>query len=123
MGSNAGSTQQSNGYTARSLRLHLPTSSRASPGACLLVVAPSKQASFEPRNRQALLSDLLSAEIESSGCPQRPCSTRQHPGAERPDALYDAVIGNPPYGRILRPPAAIRQRPTGRFFAVISSPC
>ena len=50
-GSNAGLTQQSNGYTAMSLRLHLPTSSRASPGACLLVVAASKQASFKPRNR------------------------------------------------------------------------
>ena len=40
-----GLTQQSNGYTAMSLRLHLPTSSRASPGACLLVVAASKQVS------------------------------------------------------------------------------
>ena len=47
----AEAVQRPNGYTAMSLRLHLPTSWRASPGACLLVVAPSKQASFTPRNR------------------------------------------------------------------------
>jgi hypothetical protein len=47
----AEAVQRPNGYTAMSLRLHLPTSWRASPGACLLVVAPSKQASFKPRNR------------------------------------------------------------------------
>lgn len=29
---------------------------------------------------------------------------------ERPEALYDAVIGNPPYGRILRPSAAMLER-------------
>jgi transposase len=33
------------------LAIALATSWRASPGACLLVVAPSKQASFKPRNR------------------------------------------------------------------------
>jgi adenine-specific DNA-methyltransferase len=59
----------------------------------------------------ALLSDLLSAEIESSGVAlnglvQRADTLELGP----PDALYDAVIGNPPYGRILRPSAVMLKR-------------
>jgi adenine-specific DNA-methyltransferase len=60
---------------------------------------------------RALLRDLLRAEIESSGVVldglvQRANTLR----LERPDRLYDAVIGNPPYGRILRPTVAMLKR-------------
>ena len=56
---------------------------------------------------QALLADLLRDEIENSGIEvdglvQRADTLR----LKRPTELYDAVIGNPPYGRILRPRAA-----------------
>jgi adenine-specific DNA-methyltransferase len=59
----------------------------------------------------ALLADLLHGEIENSGIEldglvQRADTLR----LERPAELYDAVIGNPPYGRILRPRAALLQR-------------
>lgn len=59
----------------------------------------------------ALLADLLSGELESSGLEidglvQR-ADTLQ---LQRPDVLYDAVIGNPPYGRILQPTAATLKR-------------
>src|SRR6266568_789604 len=60
---------------------------------------------------QALLADLLSAEIESSGVALnglvQGANTLE---LDCPDALYDAVIGNPPYGRILRPTAAVLKR-------------
>jgi adenine-specific DNA-methyltransferase len=59
----------------------------------------------------ALLVDLLRDEIKNSGVEldgliQRADTLR----LERPAELYDAVIGNPPYGRILRPRAALLQR-------------
>lgn len=59
----------------------------------------------------ALLADLLHGEIESSGIEldglvQR-ADTLQ---LKRPAELYDAVIGNPPYGRILRPRPALLKR-------------
>lgn len=60
---------------------------------------------------QALLKDLLRGEIESSGVELRELVERGDTlelGA--PDPLYDAVIGNPPYGRILRPNAALLKR-------------
>jgi adenine-specific DNA-methyltransferase len=60
---------------------------------------------------RALLRDLLSAEIESSGVPLNGLVQRANTlELEPPDALYDAVIGNPPYGRILRPSAAMLKR-------------
>jgi adenine-specific DNA-methyltransferase len=60
---------------------------------------------------QALLADLLRDEIENSGIEvdglvQRADTLR----LKRPTELYDAVIGNPPYGRILRPRVALLQR-------------
>jgi adenine-specific DNA-methyltransferase len=60
---------------------------------------------------QALLEHLLSGEIDSSGVKfgslvQR-ADTLQ---LERPEELYDAVIGNPPYGRILRPTSSTLKR-------------
>ncbi|HVA11902.1 MAG TPA: N-6 DNA methylase [Stellaceae bacterium] len=59
----------------------------------------------------ALLNDLLDDEIENSGLlldrlVQRADTLR----LEKPGELYDAVIGNPPYGRILRPSAALLKR-------------
>jgi adenine-specific DNA-methyltransferase len=60
---------------------------------------------------QALLTDLLRTEIESSGVELDGLVQRANTlELERPDTLYDAVIGNPPYGRILRPTAAILKR-------------
>jgi adenine-specific DNA-methyltransferase len=60
---------------------------------------------------QALLSDLLSAEIESSGIALNGLVQRANTlELPRPDELYDAVIGNPPYGRILRPTAYTLKR-------------
>jgi adenine-specific DNA-methyltransferase len=60
---------------------------------------------------QALLVDLLRGEIESSGVKLNGLVQRADTlKLERPEALYDAVIGNPPYGRILRPTAAVLKR-------------
>jgi adenine-specific DNA-methyltransferase len=60
---------------------------------------------------RALLADLLSAEIESAGVKLNGLVQRANTlELPRPDVLYDAVIGNPPYGRILRPTAAMMKR-------------
>jgi adenine-specific DNA-methyltransferase len=60
---------------------------------------------------RALLADLLRAEIENSGVALNGLVQRANTlQLERPNTLYDAVIGNPPYGRILRPPAAMLKR-------------
>jgi adenine-specific DNA-methyltransferase len=60
---------------------------------------------------QVLLTDLLQAEIESSGIRLPELVQRANTlELKRPDTLYDAVIGNPPYGRILQPSAALRKR-------------
>ena len=59
----------------------------------------------------ALLKNLLDAEIESSGIELDQLIERANTlELDRPDQLYDAVIGNPPYGRILRPSFALRNR-------------
>jgi adenine-specific DNA-methyltransferase len=59
----------------------------------------------------ALLTDLLRAEIETSGVKLSGLVQRANTlELEQPDTLYDAVIGNPPYGRILRPAAALLKR-------------
>jgi adenine-specific DNA-methyltransferase len=59
----------------------------------------------------ALLADLLSAELESSGLGLDGLVQRANTlELQRPEELYDAVIGNPPYGRILRPTAATLKR-------------
>jgi len=63
---------------------------------------------------RTLLADLLKGEIENSGIKLnglvRRADTLQ---LERPAELYDAVIGNPPYGRIFRPSRGLllRYRP------------
>ena len=60
---------------------------------------------------RALLANLLSAELESSGLELEglvQCANTLE--LRPPNALYDAVIGNPPYGRILRPTAATLKR-------------
>jgi adenine-specific DNA-methyltransferase len=60
---------------------------------------------------QALLTDLLRAEIESSGIALNGLVQRANTlHLDRPDTLYDAIIGNPPYGRILRPTATMLKR-------------
>jgi adenine-specific DNA-methyltransferase len=60
---------------------------------------------------RSLLTDLLDAQIESSGIELDGLIERANTlELDRPDPLYDAVIGNPPYGRILRPSRALRMR-------------
>ncbi|MGD0908896.1 MAG: N-6 DNA methylase [Candidatus Acidiferrales bacterium] len=57
---------------------------------------------------KALLADLLGKEIRSAG--RRPSVSIKQADTLRlpaPDVLYDAVIGNPPYGRVFRPTKAI----------------
>jgi adenine-specific DNA-methyltransferase len=59
----------------------------------------------------ALLADLLRAEIETSGVQLDGLVQRGNTlELDRPDTLYDAVIGNPPYGRILQPTGAMLKR-------------
>ena len=66
---------------------------------------------------QALLTDLLDTEIETSGIELDGLVDRANTlELDRPEPLYDAIIGNPPYGRILRPSNAQRKR----YRAVIS---
>jgi adenine-specific DNA-methyltransferase len=58
----------------------------------------------------ALLADLLRKEIRSAG--RKPNVSIKQADTLRlpvPDFLYDAVIGNPPYGRVFRPTKAIRE--------------
>ena len=53
---------------------------------------------------KVLLLDLLRKEIKATG--RKPNISIQHADTLKlapPEILYDAVIGNPPYGRILRP--------------------
>jgi adenine-specific DNA-methyltransferase len=60
---------------------------------------------------QSLMADLLDAEIESSGIELDgliECANTLELNC--PHRLYDAVIGNPPYGRIPRPSDALRAR-------------
>ena len=60
---------------------------------------------------RALLTDLLNLEIESSGTALSDlvdCANTLE--LEPSDSLYDAVIGNPPYGRILRPSRELLER-------------
>jgi adenine-specific DNA-methyltransferase len=59
----------------------------------------------------ALLTDLLRAEIEASGVKLPSLVQRANTlELEKPETLYDGVIGNPPYGRILRPGGALLKR-------------
>src|SRR5216684_5117240 len=63
------------------------------------------------RLSQALLTDLLDTEIETSGVELDGLIDRANTlTLERPESLYDAIIGNPPYGRILQPSALLRKR-------------
>jgi hypothetical protein len=64
-----------------------------------------------------LLTDLLDAEIETSGVELDGLVDRANTlGLEHPETLYDAIIGNPPYGRILQPSGSLRKR----YHSVIS---
>ncbi|MHC2435286.1 HsdM family class I SAM-dependent methyltransferase [Bradyrhizobium sp. USDA 4451] len=66
---------------------------------------------------EALLTDLLYAEIDASGIELDGLVDRANTlELNKPDVLYDAVIGNPPYGRILRPTRFLREN----FSSVIS---
>jgi len=59
----------------------------------------------------ALITDLLEAEIDASGIKLDGLVDRANTlGLEHPESLYDAIIGNPPYGRILQPSDAMRKR-------------
>jgi adenine-specific DNA-methyltransferase len=60
------------------------------------------------RLSKTLLADLLQKEIRSAGRKPR-ISIKQADTLKLPppDILYDAVIGNPPYGRVFRPSKAI----------------
>src|SRR3984893_6305024 len=60
---------------------------------------------------QALLADLLDTEIETSGVKLDGLVDRANTlGLQHPELLYDAIIGNPPYGRILQPSGSLRKR-------------
>jgi adenine-specific DNA-methyltransferase len=60
---------------------------------------------------QALLADLLDTEIETSGVDLDGLVDRANTlTLEHPESLYDAIIGNPPYGRILRPSGSLLKR-------------
>jgi adenine-specific DNA-methyltransferase len=60
---------------------------------------------------QALLADLFEAEIDTSGVELDGLVDRANTLAmEHPESLYDAIIGNPPYGRILQPSGPLRKR-------------
>jgi adenine-specific DNA-methyltransferase len=53
---------------------------------------------------EALLTDLLHKEIQATGRKPKISITRADTlKLPVPDTLYDAIIGNPPYGRIFRP--------------------
>lgn len=59
---------------------------------------------------KALLADLLEKETRSAG--RAPSISIKRADTLRlpvPDVLYDAVIGNPPYGRVFRPSKMIRK--------------
>jgi adenine-specific DNA-methyltransferase len=57
---------------------------------------------------KALLADLLRKEIRSAGRkPRISIKAADSLKLPPPDILYDAVIGNPPYGRVFRPSKAI----------------
>jgi adenine-specific DNA-methyltransferase len=59
------------------------------------------------RLSEALLADLLRKEIRSAGRrPRIPIKRADTLKLQTPDILYDAVIGNPPYGRVFRPTRA-----------------
>src|SRR6266481_8382822 len=63
------------------------------------------------RLSQALLTDLLDTEIETSGIELDGLVDRANTLALKPpESLYDAIIGNPPYGRILRPSRRLLKR-------------
>jgi adenine-specific DNA-methyltransferase len=60
---------------------------------------------------KALLTDLLAVEIESSGIAIENLIKRANTlELTSPDPLFDAVIGNPPYGRILQPSRSLLTR-------------
>jgi adenine-specific DNA-methyltransferase len=66
---------------------------------------------------QALLANLLDTEIGMSGLNLNGMIENANMlRLDRPGHLYDAVIGNPPYGRILRPSSSLLTR----YRAVIS---
>lgn len=60
---------------------------------------------------KALLADLLRKEIRAAG--RRPKISITQADTLRlpaPDTLYDAIIGNPPYGRVFRPSRVVLER-------------
>ena len=60
---------------------------------------------------RALLNNLFSEEIKASAIRLSDLVNRTDTlQLEPPKPLYDAVIGNPPYGRIFRPTASLRTR-------------
>jgi adenine-specific DNA-methyltransferase len=66
---------------------------------------------------QALLNDLFSAEVQAVGADfSKLVDSADTLTLDPPRGLYDAVIGNPPYGRIFKPTKKLKQR----FNAVIS---
>ncbi|MGB4108036.1 MAG: N-6 DNA methylase [Alphaproteobacteria bacterium] len=53
---------------------------------------------------ELLLKDLLRTEISNTGHELKTLIKRANTlKLEKPDKLYDVVVGNPPYGRVLRP--------------------
>ena len=66
---------------------------------------------------RALLSDLLRAEINGAGRPLKlSIRTADTLTLDAPKVLYDAIIGNPPFGRVFRPTKKVLKQ----FSAVIT---
>ncbi|SJZ30954.1 adenine-specific DNA-methyltransferase [Enhydrobacter aerosaccus] len=66
---------------------------------------------------QALLNDLFKAEVQSTKANfSALVETADTLSLDAPEELYDAVIGNPPYGRIFRPTRKLKKQ----YDAVIS---
>jgi adenine-specific DNA-methyltransferase len=62
------------------------------------------------RLSKALLADLLRKEVRSAGRnPRIPIKQADTLKLPLPEILYDAVVGNPPYGRVFRPSKQILQ--------------
>jgi len=60
---------------------------------------------------KALLADLLRKEIRAAGRrPKISITQADTLTLPVPDGLYDAIIGNPPYGRVFRPSKALLER-------------
>ena len=59
---------------------------------------------------QALIAQALAGELATLGRPLRPVVQRANSLRGRPERPFDAVLSNPPYGRVFRPSAPLLER-------------